>query len=166
MIDFIAIPRERMDDFDKLKKKLEEITGVEIEVSRDEKNTIKIEDEDSLNVVCCSQVVHAFGRGFDVEDALNLLDDDYKLEIVSIQEHSGKSKQRLVILRGRLIGTKGKTKAAIEDAAGVKLAVYGKTVSIIGRWDRVQVARQAVEMILRGSKHNSVYRFLEEQKIK
>jgi ribosomal RNA assembly protein len=166
MIDFVSIPRERMDEIDKLKKKLEELTNVKIEVSRDEKNTLSIEDKDSLNVMCCSQVVQAFGRGFDVDTALNLLDDDYKLEIVSIQEYAGKSKQRLVTLRGRLIGTKGKTKAAIEEAAGVKLAVYGKTVSIIGRWDRVSVARQAVEMILRGCKHNSVYRFLEEQKIK
>jgi ribosomal RNA assembly protein len=166
MIDFVAIPRERMDEIDKLKKKLEKLTDVKIEVSRSEENTIKIEDEDSLNVMRCSQVVHAFGRGFEVEDALNLLDDDYKLEIVGLQEYAGKSKQRLVTLRGRLIGTKGKTRAAIEEAAGVKLAVYGKTVGIIGRWDRVNVARQAVEMILRGCKHNSVYRFLEEQKIK
>ncbi len=165
MIDFVSIPHERIKKFDELKRKLEELIGTKIEVSRSEENAVRIEDDDSLKVMSCSRVVHAFGRGFDVDAALNLLDDEYNLDIIAIQEYAGKSKQRLITLRGRLIGTKGKTKDMIENTASVKLSIYGKTVAIIGKWDRVSVARQAVEMILRGSKHNSVYRFLEEQKI-
>lgn len=162
MIDFVTIPRERMRKFKELKKKLEELTSVKIDVDG---NVIKIEAEDSLSVIQSSQVIHAFARGFDANTALTLLGDEYKLEIIEIQKYTGKSKRRLITLRGRLIGTNGKTKAMIETI-GVKLCIYGKTVAIIGRWDKIPIAKRAVEMILRGAKHNSVYRFLEEQKIR
>jgi len=165
MIDFVAIPKARMEKFDELKSRLEYLVKIKLKVDKLE-NTVQLEGEDGLDVLKCSQVVRAFGRGFDADACLNLLDDEYKLEIISIAEHAGKSKQRLITLRGRLIGTGGKTKALIENATGVKLAIYGKTVAIIGRWDRIPVASQAVGMILRGSKHNSVYKFLEEQKIR
>jgi ribosomal RNA assembly protein len=48
--------------------------------------------------------------------------------------------------------------------AEVDIAIYGKTVSLIGELENVMVAREAVEMILKGSRHKSVYSFLENKK--
>ena len=39
-----------------------------------------------------------------------------------------------------------------------------ETVSLIGELENVMVAREAVEMILKGSRHKSVYSFLENKK--
>ena len=72
MIDFISVPRERMKKFAEFKKRMEELTGAKIGA---EENAIKIESKDSVEVLCYSKVVQAFGRGFDVEDAILLLDD-------------------------------------------------------------------------------------------
>jgi len=68
------------------------------------------------------------------------------------------------IIKSRLIGTEGKTRKMIENCSGCSVSVYGKTVSIIGRYNQISMAREAINMILRGSKHSNVYRFLQETK--
>jgi ribosomal RNA assembly protein len=49
----------------------------------------------------------------------------------------------------------------IEEKTGTKICVHGKTISIIGKWENLQVARKAIEMLLEGKMHSSVQRFLE-----
>lgn len=162
MKDFVSIPEKRMKILrtdKKLLKKLEELVDVEIALA----DEVEIDGEDSLVVMCVKNVIKAFGRGFDFEDALLLLDDGYLLDIVDITQYSGKSRKRLTELRGRVIGTKGKTKDIIEKLKEVKISVQGKTVCIIGRLEAVQEVREAVEMLLQGRKHGSVYRYLEQR---
>lgn len=43
--------------------------------------------------------------------------------------------------------------------------LYGKTVSLIGKYEQMDIAREAVKMILRGSKHSKVYGFLHQAKL-
>jgi len=47
---------------------------------------------------------------------------------------------------------------------GCFISVYGKTVAIIGLISQVSIARRAVESLLMGSMHASVYKWLEKQK--
>ena len=122
--------------------------------------TVEIESDDPLKVFRVKEVVKAFGRGFNVDNALNLLDEQFYLEIIEIES---KSKDRIAVLKGRIIGREGGTKKIIEKISGAKISIYGKTISIIGRWDEVQIAREAVNLILSGSKHSTVYRFLKEK---
>ena len=49
--------------------------------------------------------------------------------------------------RGRIIGTNGKTRELITELADVDMAVYGKTVSLIGEMENILVAKEAIEMI-------------------
>jgi ribosomal RNA assembly protein len=164
MIDMIKIPEERMKFFKnnpELKKKLESLSMTKIKISDD---FITVECEDTLKIMQTIFVLKAFGRGFDFEDALDLLDEENYLELIEIKDYSGKSRRRQQTLKGRVIGTAGKTKKMIEQYAEVKVAVYGKTVCIIGKWDRVALAKEAIEMLLSGSLHNTVYRFLQREK--
>ena len=91
-----------------------------------------------------------------------LCDENYELAIVDISEYA-KSRDRIIELRGRVIGRKGKTKDIMEKLTETRIAVYGKTVSIIGKWDIIQDVSEAVCMLLQGRKHGGVYRFLEEK---
>jgi ribosomal RNA assembly protein len=109
-------------------------------------------------------VIQAFGRGFDFNAAMNLLDEEYYLETIEIKDYTGKSRSRMITLKGRVIGTKGKTKKLIENYTQTKLAIYGKTICIIGKWDRVMIAKKAIDMLLSGKLHTTVYRFLEKTK--
>ncbi len=44
------------------------------------------------------------------------------------------------------------------------VSVYGHTVSIIGNFDQTDVAREAILMLIKGSQHSTVYRFLQKRR--
>ena len=67
-------------------------------------------------------------------------------------------------VRARLIGTRGKTRRIIEELTGVDVSVSGHTVAMIGGAFEMAIAREAVFMLLRGSEHRTVYRFLERKR--
>ncbi len=112
------------------------------------------------------EVIHAFGRGFTLQDAMDLLDESFVMETISVSEFAGKSKNRQIVLKGRVIGRKGTMHELIEKYTQVKISIYGKTISMIGTWENVQNAKRAVEKLLSGAKHTTVYRFLEELPVK
>ena len=163
MKDFIRITQKRKDLFKKneeIKREIEKLTDTKMD-SNDE---ISIEGE-TFNVYQAKQVLKAFGRGFDVKNCLYLLEDNYGLEVINLTEFT-KSRKRLKILKGRIIGTGGKTKEYIEKFTEVKLSVLGKTVSIIGEWEKISIAKEAVMKILRGCTHKTLYRWLEQKSVK
>lgn len=164
ILKFVRIPEKRLKSLKrnkKIVKKLESFSDSKIELN----DEVCIKCEDPLMVLRLEEVIKAFGRGFEMEDAMNLLAENCYLETVNIKDFSGNSESRLIALRGRVIGKEGRTKKIIEKDTRTKIAIYGKMISIIGRWDNVMLARQAIEKILRGSKHSTVYRFLEEKKM-
>jgi len=161
MLDFIRIPEERMKLLKadpRIQKKFKDMCDCDFRLEED----IEIEGEDPLRVMRVKEVMKAFGRGFSSDDSLALLDEDFYLQVIEI---GSKSKDRQNVLKGRVIGREGGTKKTIEKISGAKLSIYGKTISIIGRWDEVQIAKEAVDLILSGSKHSTVYRFLKEKLI-
>ncbi len=163
MIEHIAIPEERIKVLKKdrkLENELKNLVDMKLRINDD----ISIEGNDPIQLLRVKEVVRAFGRGFDADPALNLLDEDYFLETIEMKAFAGKSRDRQIVLKGRVIGKEGKAKEIIEKYTDVKIAIYGKTISVIGKWDNVKIARDAIEMLLFGSKHTTVYRFLKEQK--
>jgi len=163
MIDYVRITEERMKILrgnKKVLEKLEKFADCKIRINEE----VEIETDNPIDILRIKQVIQAFGRGFDFETALNLLDEEYLFETIEVKDYSGKSRDRQMVLKGRVIGTGGKTKTLIEKYAETKIAIYGKTICIIGKWDRVELARKAIDMLLSGSLHNTVYRFLEKHK--
>lgn len=164
MIEHIIIPEERLRILrkdDKWKEELKKFLNVEIELNEE----ILINGDDPFQVMRMKEIMKAFGRGFDFDAAFDLLDEEYLLETIDIGEFTGKSKRRRAVLKGRAIGTEGRTKKMIEKDTEVKIAIYGKTISIIGKWNNLRIAKEAIEMILSGKMHNTVYRFLGTRKV-
>ncbi|NHJ32697.1 MAG: RNA-processing protein, partial [Asgard group archaeon] len=75
----------------------------------------------------------------------------------------GTNPNKLLRFRGRIIGKEGRTRKIIEETTGTRISVFGNTVGIIGPYERLKVARDAIHMLLEGSKHGTVYAFLEER---
>src|SRR4030067_1522344 len=160
MKEFVKIPEKRRRILKKDKsliKKIEDLARTRIGLEED----VSIEGE-SFYIYQTKQVFKAFGRGFDMKDALDLLDDGYGLEIIDLSELI-KSDKRMVVVKSRIIGTRGKTKKAIEDMTETKVAVQGKTVSLLGEWDKISVSKQAVMMLIDGCSHKTLYRWLEKK---
>ncbi len=168
---YIKVPKERLAVVigrkGSVKKEIEERTGVRLYIdSKDGDISIdESEAEDPMGGLKAFNIVRAVGRGFSPEKAMRLIDDDVFLEVIDIREFAGKRKNSVRRVRGRLIGTKGKTRRLIEELSGADVSVYGNTVSIIGDFLEIDIARNAVTMLLSGSEHSTVYHYLERRRM-
>ena len=64
-------------------------------------------------------------------------------------------------MKGRIIGRKGKAKRVLEELTDSNISIYGHTVSIIADYVDMDILKRAIDKLLSGSKHASVYRFVE-----
>ena len=127
--------------------------------------TLPPNTEDPTVLFRANEVVTAIGRGFAPNHAFRLLDDeDTVFEVINLRETVGRSQSDLKRLKGRVIGKEGKTRRIIEELSGANISVYGHTISIIGHADQAAIAGEAVRMLLRGSLHGTIYRFLHKKR--
>jgi len=162
---FLKIPHERIGVLigknGSVKAFLEEKGACSIQVDS-ESGEVLVEGEDALKVFRVAEVVKAIGRGFSPEKAFKLLDDELLIfDILSLSHLSEKALKRI---KGRIIGKNGRTRQIIEELTGADVSVYGKTVAFIGNSHQIKVAREAVEMLVNGAPHGTVYRFLERKR--
>jgi ribosomal RNA assembly protein len=121
--------------------------------------------EDPSMLFKARDIVTALGRGFSPEHAFRLIrDEEDILDIIDLRTVFGRSEADIKRIKGRIIGMNGKTRTIIEELTGTNLAVYGHTVSIIGSIEQAEVAREAIQMLVKGSMHATVYRFLHRKR--
>ena len=123
------------------------------------------DDGDPLAVMKARDFLLAVGRGFSPERARRLLRDDTYLAVIDIKVISGKrGKSQLWRIRSRLIGSEGKARERLEELSGCSISVYGSTVAVIGRERELERATQAIELLLHGSEHSTVFHMLARQR--
>jgi ribosomal RNA assembly protein len=144
------------------KKNLQTTTGCTLEVDSGE-GVVNINGKDALGLYVCREIVLAIGRGFSPEIAQLLLKADYGIEFLNIKDFA-KNENDAIRVKGRVIGEEGKSRKTIEELTGVHLMVYGKTVGLIGELEVLPIARKAIESLLSGQKHASVYHWLEQRR--
>ena len=167
---YVKIPKERLGvligEKGVTKNEIEERSGVKLIIDSNA-GDVTIDDtevEDPVIGLKVRDMVKAIARGFSPQKAFRLFDDEVYFELMDIRDYVGKSAKRIRLMRGRLIGTDGKTRRIIEELTGTNVSIYGNTVGIIGKLMEVDISKRAVEMVLRGSEHSAVYRFLESKR--
>jgi len=168
--EHIRIPKSRIAVLigpkGQVKRSLERATGTRIEVdSRDGLVTITSTEEmtDPLAVWKARDVVLAIGRGFSPQRAFALLDDDVYLRIINLEDY-GNTPNQIRRLKGRVIGQGGKARRNIEELTDTYITVMGNTIGIIGELENQQIAFTAIQRLLHGAEHSTVYRYLNEQR--
>ena len=137
------------------KKELETKLNVDIRV----KGTITTIVGKQIDEYFASRVLEALDYPFLVEDALLLKTDDYLLEIIHIKDHT--KRNDLDVIKGRIIGKKGKTLKVLGDLTNSIVAVRDNEVAIIANVKNIKEAQQAVISLIKGSKQGNVYATLE-----
>ncbi len=166
----VRIPKDRIGVLigkgGKVKTQVEKETGVRIIIDSEEGDvTVDYSKASDPSVVLpVMDFVVAVGRGFSPEKAIIVLEDDRYLEVVDIREYVGKKPAHIARMRARVIGTKGKTRRLFEELTGAYMSVYGNTVALIGDTLQLDIARRALDMLLSGSEHSAVYKFLESRR--
>ena len=169
---FIKIPKERIGVLigseGKTKKTIEEKLSVELRIDSEAGNVQAIVKEDCADpsvLFKAKDVITALGRGFSPEHAFRLIhNEETMLEIIDLRIIFGKSDSDIKRVKGRIIGMKGKTRKVIEELTDADLAIYGHTIAIIGTFAQVNIAKEAIEMLIKGSMHRNVYRFLNKKR--
>jgi len=163
----IKIPKERVGALigknGETKRFIEERTGVKMLVDSAE-GDVELDTSDLADpsmALVAPNIVKAIGRGFSPEHALDLLDGDTVLEVLDIRDFVGKKPNHVARVRARLIGTRGKTRRIMEDLTDTHISVFGNTVAVIGGSVQASISIRAIEMLLEGAEHATVYRFLE-----
>ena len=122
------------------------------------------DSDDPTTVLRARDVVQAIGRGFSPARALELVDDEIVLDIIDLRQTFGRNERDIARLKGRVIGREGKIRKLIEEMTDAKVSVYGHTISMLGEYETVTAAREAIEMLLKGKQHSTVYRLLRKIK--
>ena len=156
----INIPENRVSiligEKGKTKRLIEKLTKSKLTISNKGNITILSENLKTRDIV------EAIGRGFNPKIALKLISEDIIFDLIEINDFS-KNKLRQSSLRSRVIGRNGSAKKMIETRTNTDITVFGKTVAFIGKVEDVYLARRTIELILQGSQHGSVYRWLKDQ---
>lgn len=159
----VKIPKDRVAVLigkkGEIKKQIEKSTKTRIDVDSKE-GEVLITGTDAIKLYTAKEIIRAIGRGFNPDIAQQLLKQDYGLEIIPID---AKNKQDMERLKGRVIGQEGKSRKTIEQLTGAYICVYGKTISIIGKFEGLDLARRAIQMLLTGSPHSNVFKMLEKR---
>ena len=161
------IPKSRIAVFlgvkGSIKRRIEKTLEIKIEVDS-ESGDISLIGDDSLKLMTAQSIAKAIGRGFNPQIALELIDSESVFESLDITHYTGSKKNNLIRARARVIGTQGKARKYIGELTNTHIAIYGKTISILGKYEEVEFARKAFESLLSGQRHSTVYAWLEKKK--
>jgi len=169
---FVKVPKERIGALigpdGHVKESVEKQLSVELQIDSqtgDITITLSPKATDPSLLFRAREVITAIGRGFSPERAFKLLrNDDTILLVIDLRDMVGRSQSDIKRLKGRIIGKEGKTRRIIEELTDANVSVHGNTVAIIGDMDQAEAAREAIEMLIRGSQHRTMYRFLHKKR--
>lgn len=168
MTEYIKVPLERiavlLGPKGSTKELIEEKSTATLNIDSDSEN-VEIQDpKDALKGMRAREVVHAIARGFSPEKAMKLFDDENLMFETMDLSNIARTEKDLERIKGRIIGSGGKTRDLFENLTDTNISVYGKTVSLIGYPEQNRVARKGIDMLLEGAAHGPVYRFLEKKR--
>jgi ribosomal RNA assembly protein len=169
---FVRIPKERVGVLvgpdGKVKQRIEEKLSVELQIDSESGGVTAVlnaKANDPSLLFKAKDIVTAIGRGFSPEHAFRLIrDEDTIFDMIDLRETFGRSESDIKRVKGRIIGMNGKTRRLIEELTDAEVVVYGHTVGIIGTFEQVNAARSAVQMLIDGSQHHTVYKFLQRKR--
>ena len=169
---FVRIPKERVGVLvgsdGRVKQSIEEKLMVELQIES-ESGGVTIVLSESANdpslLFKAKDVVTAIGRGFSPEHAFRLLrNEDDIFDFIDLRAVFGRSESDIKRVKGRVIGANGKTRKLIEELTNASVVIYGHTVGFIGTFEQVEIARNAVQMLINGSQHHTVYKYLQRKR--
>ncbi len=168
----VKVPKERIGVLigpeGKVKELIQKRLSVGLEIDSETGNVginLNKDTKDPSLLFKAKDLVTAIGRGFAPERAFKLLEnEDNTLLIIDLREIFGKSESDMRRIKGRIIGREGKTRRMIEEMSEAEVSVYGHTITIIGGIENVEIAREASNLLLKGSQHATVYRYLQRKR--
>jgi ribosomal RNA assembly protein len=117
----------------------------------------------ALELIKAQNIVRAIGYGFSPERAFRLLEDDQVLEVLDVRQYVGDKPNHVKRVLGRIIGEEGKARRILEEYTGTCISIYDHYVAIIGDYETANIAKKAIEMLIQGRMHATVYKYIDRE---
>ncbi|MEN2999683.1 MAG: KH domain-containing protein [Acidilobaceae archaeon] len=164
---FVKVPPERLGavigEEGRVKREIEERLGVSVKV--DNENSMAIvearEGSQPINVMKAGEIIKAISYGFPPEKAMALLMDEQVLIYLDLREKLGDKPNHIKRVKARIIGEEGRARRTLEQLSGTYIQVGEYFVAVIGEYERAMAAKEALDMLIEGRAHSTVYRHLE-----
>ncbi|MDR2204463.1 MAG: KH domain-containing protein [Nitrososphaerota archaeon] len=169
---FIRIPKERIGILvgpeGKTKAYIEKRLKINLDIDSEDGGitiTLTPEQTDPSILLRAKDLITAIGRGFAPETTYRLINnEDDVFDLIDLRIILGRSEADMRRIKSRIIGSEGKTRRLIEELTEANITIYGHTVGIIGSYQEADTARHAIQMIIEGCEHKTVYRYLQRKR--
>ncbi len=159
----VIVEKNRLKALSDSVKSIEEEFGVRILINS-ESGEVTIMPSDNTNfdqLMKAKSIVEAISYGFDYDDAQSLRSDDYALEIIDLRDYVEKDKAHISRIKARIIGEDGRAKRVLQELTDTKIVVGDRYIAVLGPYENVKATREALEMLIRGRQHATVYRWIQ-----
>ncbi|CAG9473597.1 small subunit rRNA processing KH domain protein, putative [Plasmodium vivax] len=114
--------------------------------------------EDKNNLQKSSDYIKAYLLGFTIEDSLALLRiDDLYVESFQVKDVKILKGDHLSRCIGRICGSNGATKYAIENATKTRIVIAGDKIHILGSFNNIKMARYSICSLILGSTQGKIF---------
>ncbi|GAW82392.1 hypothetical protein, conserved [Plasmodium gonderi] len=159
----ITIPKHRISsvktNWMELIKPIVTNLKLEIRMNRDkiQVRTCKL-TQDKNNLQKSSDYIKAYLLGFSIEDSLALLRiDDLYIESFQVKDVKILKGDHLSRCIGRICGSNGATKYAIENATKTRIVIAGDKIHILGSFNNIKMARYSICSLILGSTQGKIF---------
>ncbi|MDA3856493.1 MAG: KH domain-containing protein [Candidatus Woesearchaeota archaeon] len=125
---------------------------------------VVVDTEDSLTQFILANVIAAVNMGHSPDSAMRLEDETFVLDTIDVKSYV-KDHTRLKVVMGRIIGKEGSTRKLIEEITKCSVSVKDHYVSVIGPYENTILVHEALDMLIKGASHKSLYSYLERNKV-
>lgn len=119
--------------------------------------------DDGYLLFVLKNIILAINYGFNPDKALKLYDESFVLDIIDVKRFV-KDSEKVKVVLGRVIGKSGATREIIEQISKCYLSINSNNVCVIGPYENTLIVVEALEMLIKGSSHKSLYSYLEKNK--
>lgn len=161
MEDQILLTRKSAELLSEKPKFLKKLRDFSVNILLED-NTVTLESESASSLMAVKNALLAFNRGFGTKVASVLLNDEYDIQVINLNDYTS-SKKRQYELKARVIGSHGAIKDRISRATSCYIKIKGKTISIIGTYQRLAIASEAIDAILSGYKHETAFAIINRR---
>ncbi|NON63252.1 KH domain-containing protein [Acidianus sp. RZ1] len=159
---FVTVSDEKLNEARNIATKLEQMTDIEI-IYDDRLKTFNVNPKgNAYEAIKVVSVFNAIDLDFTLDEALKLLADEYYLDIIDLKKSFGNNPSVIRRIKGRVIGENGKTKKIIQEYTGCNISISKHSIAILGLVEQVPIARRAIEMLIDGKEHSTVYKYLDK----
>lgn len=160
---FVFVPDDRLKLVQDFLSEVKKVKSVDVEYDA-EKKIFKILPGEAtpLDAFKIENVIRAIGLGFSIPSASRLMNDEYILEVIDIKRIAS-DRWDAKRIKGRVIGSEGKFKKSIEEYTTVEVVVGERYIALLGVYDQVGIAKEAISLLLRGVDHSAVYKFIDNE---